>query len=239
VAEEASYARRALRDKSLDACREYLRKFYVGYNREQVLSIAEPLFHAEAVSRRTTKAGTEYLDYFGKSPRADEIRALLDPLLFAEAESGKLIYPYEAYLRYCPNGRHAAAARRRIQELPARVKAEYPKVVEAGPGQRFSFTAVFRETTGKVGCKIRGSGYIVDRYGRLWGNFGGKIERGELVLPAGGAASDSYWCASADHTFCNGRADFSWSGVDDNGNSVGAHVVVQLVHRGCPGPGAR
>ncbi|HLF06277.1 MAG TPA: hypothetical protein VI893_03755 [Thermoplasmata archaeon] len=239
VAEEASYAKRALREKNLEACRRYLKKFYVGYNRDQVLAVAEPLFFAEATTRKTSEAGMEYLDFFGKSPRHREIRKLLDPILFQEAEAGKRVFPYQQYLRYCPEGRQAATARRRMEDLQAHVKAECPQAVAPGPGQRWSWTMVLRETGGKVGCKLKGTGYIQDRRGQIWGNLGGKIERGELVLSAGGVDSDSYWCSSADHVLCNGKAVFSWSGPDDNGNSVGASVVVQLVHQGCPGPQLR
>lgn len=110
---------------------------------------------------------------------------------------------------------------------PAVPVAEFPKEVSRDSEGRWSWTVVFKETGGKVGYALNGSGWIVDTKGRRSGPWGTTSERGSVTVPAGGRVEDSYWCRG--DTFADGHAIFTWSGEDASGNPVTIEEKVHLL----------
>lgn len=104
------------------------------------------------------------------------------------------------------------------------VVIEFPSTVEAyidySGRLRWEWTTTFKETGGKVGYKVKGEGWIIEREGYRWG----PINLGTIEVPPGGSNSNSFWCSH----FCDaalvdlvgGYATFTWKGEDTNGNQI-------------------
>ena len=203
-----------------------------------LLARMEPFMFDWAKRVNTIESYERYLKDYTEGPNLDQARRLLDPLLFEKAQKDDWYSSYEDYIKKCPNGTNVQKAKERITWLKANKAVfgvDYPKALEQ-PGGRWSFDMKFKETGGKIGYKVTGYGYIYDAKGGRWGTYGGRIGRGTKEVPAGGTATDSYWCSgSGNHTFCNGYAWFSWSGEDAGGHPVKMEVKVQFKHPGCTG----
>jgi hypothetical protein len=91
-----------------------------------------------------------------------------------------------------------------------------------------AWTTNFKETGGKIGYKISGTGYIVDKNGDPWGTNGYSIARGPYTIKPGGSAKDDYWCYSANMQFLGGYAQFEWSGEDAGGHHISFMTKVSL-----------
>ena len=200
----------------------------------------EPFMFDWARRVNTIESCERYIKEYPEGPSLDQAQRLLDPLLFKKAQEDDWYSSYEDYIKKCPNGANVLKAKERIEELKANkavFEVDYPKVLEQ-PGGRWSFDMKFKETGGKIGYKVTGYGYIYDAKGGRWGTYGGRISRGTKKVPAGGTASDHYWCSgSGNHTFCNGYAWFTWSGEDAGGHPIKMEVKVQFKHVGCQGKG--
>lgn len=213
-------------------------------NKASLLSRMEPLMFDWAKRVNTIESYEKYIKEYPEGPSFDQARRLLGPLLFKKAQDDDWYSSYEDYIKKCPNGANIQKAKKRIEWLKsskAVVEVDYPRVLEQ-PGGRWSWTTKFKETGGKIGYKVTGSGYIYDSEGDKWGiGYGWSISvssigRGTVNVPAGGTAKDSYWCGNAGrHTWCNGYALFTWSGEDAGGHPIKITEKVLFKHDGCPG----
>lgn len=200
------------------------------YPKRNALLIArmEPHLFEWAKAVNTLEACERYLGYYPKEAHSQEVRALLDPLVYKKAKEEDWHNWYEKYLKECPNGKHVKEAKARLDFLKANravVVAEFPKVVYSS--SRWSWVTVFKETGGKVGFRVSGSGWVVDKKGDRYGPSGGSISRGQPVkVPPGGSGSDSYWCRGP--AFVDGHASFTWTGEDAGGHRISIREVVQL-----------
>jgi hypothetical protein len=137
---------------------------------------------------------------------------------------------YAEYLRLCGSCANAEKARERLDELkrtPAVATVDYPAAVK---GPRWEWVTTFKETGGKTGYKVSGSGFILSSTGARYVTSGRSyISRGEVVLPPGGAGRDSYWAGNVgSRLFCSGRGVFTWTGEDAGGARISMQVDVQL-----------
>ena len=231
---------------SLETCKDYLKRYPKGPHKQQVIVKMEPYLYEYSLSKNSIDIYKEYLNTYPKGSQVDDVKKRLDPILFKKAQQDDWYSSYEEYIKECPYGINVQKARDRIVWLKANkaiVEVVYPKVLEqrTSPYSNVSspfwgWDTVFKEKSGKVGFKVRGSGYIRDPQGRRWGSYGGRISRGEIKVPAGGTGKDDYWCSSSDHVFCNGYALFTWTGEDAGGHPISIDVKVKLQHTGCPGP---
>jgi len=207
-------------------------------DRDNLITRMEPFMFDWAKKVNTIEAYEKYLFRYPEGSHVPEVQAFLEPLLFKKAEQDNWHSSYEAYLEKFPNGANAEKAKKQLEWLrsnTAVVEIDYPKVIEQ-PGGRWSWVTKFRETGGKIGFKISGSGYICDASGGRWGTYGSYIGRNEIVVKPGGTGSDNYWCDGGEsHTFCNGKAFFEWRGEDAGGHLIYFVEEVEFKHNGCPG----
>lgn len=117
-----------------------------------------------------------------------------------------------------------AAWRERNPAIPV---AEFPEELRRDSEDRWSWVTVFKETGGKVGYTLSGSGWIVDPKGHRYGPWGSIIDRGSVTVPAGGKAEDSYWFGG--DRFIDGHAVFTWSGEDASGHAITIEEKVHLL----------
>jgi hypothetical protein len=209
--------------------------------RDALLARMEPLMYEWAKRVDTVESCTRYLETYPDGSHAKDVRSALDPVLFKKAREEDWYSAYEEYIKKCPEGRSVRKARERIDYLKANqavVQINFPKVLEQrdSPYQNvsspfWSWDTVFRETGGKIGFKVRGSGYIEDPRGGRW-----DPSRKEVNVPASGSGKDDTWFSSGSHALCNGNAIFTWTGEDAGGHPIRLEERVKLQHTGCPGP---
>jgi hypothetical protein len=217
---------------TLEVCQDYLGRFPDGAHFQQVQVAMEPLLWEHARKTNTVDDYEEYLDKYPQGEFVAQAQTALDPILFAKASKEDWHTSYEEYLKYCATCSNAARAQARIAFLkanPALPTIHFPAVVEAD--NRWEWTTTFTETGGKTGFEVSGSGYIVASNGDQWGSGGGDISRGDVKVRAGGTGSDDYWASSDDNTFCDGDAEFQWTGEDAGGNPI---TLQEKVHFKCP-----
>ncbi len=206
----------------------------------------EPLMGDWARRVNTVDSLRKYLGEYPDGPNADQARALLEPLLYQKARDEDWYSAYEEYIRECPKGKNVGPAKERIAWLKANravMQVEYPQVLEqtvspySNVGSPFwGWDTVFKETSGNMGFRMSGNGYIEDTNGQRWvSQWSNTISRSEIRVPAGGSGKDSYWTSSTDHGLCNGYAVFTWTGEDAGGHPLQWAVRVKLQHTDCPG----
>ncbi len=229
---------------------EYLR--FSPKTKEALLSRMEPLMFEWAKKVNTIESFNRYGARYPTGAHRAEIQAALEPLLYQKAQEEDWYTAYEKYLKDCPDGKNVGKVKERLAFLKANkavVEVDYPKTLEQKPKSAsndltplWEWKTTFKETSGKMGFKVRGTGEIMDLQGHLWGiqsmgsPYTSQIYRDEIKVPAGGSGKDSYWCSSSDHNLCNGDAIFTWTGEDAGGHSISINVKVHLQHTGCPGP---
>ena len=208
----------------------YLR-FFSKSERKRILPALEPSMRAWAKKRKSELDYKLYIQQFGKNPNAGEIIDLLEPILFKKARKADWFTEYQSYLKLIPKGKRAEEIAGRLSFLrthKAQVKLVSVKEVKSS-GTRWSWTTRFKEVGGKVGFKLSGYGFIVDKMGKRWGTRSGyrgvRISRGTVRSGSGGTASDSYWCRGA--TFRGGKAVFTWTGTDAGGHRI---AIVETVY---------
>ncbi len=214
---------------TLDVCQDYLSRFANGPHVQQVRAAMDPLLFAHAEKRNAVEDYEEYLTKYPQGDFAAQVRTLLEPVLFARASEEDWHTSYEEYLRYCPAGPNAAKAQQRIAFLkanPAVPSIHFPAQVVAD--YHWEWDTAFKETGGKTGFKVRGSGYIVASNGDRWGTGGHSISRNEVTVRAGGSATDNYWASSNDNAFCGADAEFDWTGEDAGGNPIRLEEIVHF-----------
>jgi hypothetical protein len=210
-------------------------------NRDLILARMEPLMFEWAKRVNTVESYQKYLVRYPDGAHLKEVQTSMDPVLFKKAKEEDWYATYEDYIKKCPNGQSVQKARDRIAYLKANkaiVEIEYPKVLEQRKSPYWnvsspfwSWDTVFREKGGKVGFKVKGSGYILDPRGGRW-----DPTRPEVKVPAGGSGKEDTWYSSSSHKLCNGHAIFTWTGEDAGGHSIRLEERVKLQHTGCPGP---
>lgn len=121
-------------------------------------------------------------------------------------------------------GEELAAWRERNPAIPV---AEFPEELRRDTDDRWSWVTVFKETGGKVGYTLSGSGWIVEPEGHRYGPWGSIIDRGSVAVPAGGKAEDGYWFGG--DRFIDGHAIFTWSGEDASGHPITIEEKVHLL----------
>jgi TolA-binding protein len=206
---------------TLEMAQDYLSRFPDGSHVQQVQAALDPLLFAHARKKNTVDDYEEYLKSYPQGDFAAQARTLLDPILFAKATKEDWHTAYEEYLQYCPTGANAAKSQQRIAFLkanPAVPAIHFPAQVVAD--NRWAWNTVFRETGGKTGFKVSGSGHIVTSNGDEWGTNGGSIARNDVTVRAGGSGADDYWASSDGNTFCGADAEFDWTGEDAGGNPI-------------------
>jgi hypothetical protein len=231
---------------SLELCRDYLKRYPQGAHKQQVTIKMEPLLFDDAVKKNSIDPYQEYLKTYPNGVYVKDVQTKLEPLLFKKAQEEDWYSKYEDYLKKYPDGSNAPKAKERLAYLKvhkAIAEIDYPKVIEQGNSPYFnvsspfwSFDTVFREKSGSIGFKVRGSAHIDDPSGGRWGHYGGSIGRGEVKVSAGSTGKDSYWCSSSDHVLCNGYWVCTWTGEDAGGHAINFDVKVKLQHTNCPGP---
>jgi tetratricopeptide (TPR) repeat protein len=159
--------------------------------------------------------------------------------LLREGESYALaIEKYQLILsryRNTPAGEvaHAALEETRVEqatwlsENPAVPVLEFPQEVSRDDEDRWSWTTVFKETGGKVGYTLSGTGWIESAEGHRYGPWGDFVDRGSVTVTAGGEAEDDYWVRG--ETFEDGYAVFTWEGEDEGGNPITIEERVHLL----------
>ena len=184
---------------------------------------------------RVNKTGSykRYLNDYPEGTNSERVRALLDPQLFGQAQEEDWYSSYEDYIKYCPKGVNVQKAKDRIAWLKnnkATAEIEFPEEVK---GPRWEWTTIFKEKSGKIGFKVKGSGYIIDSAGGRWRFYGSNISRSEVKVKAGSSNSDDYWVGSRrlSNDFCNGSAEFVWTGEDAGGHPIELEEKVKLM---CP-----
>jgi hypothetical protein len=226
---------------SLETCKEYLKRYPKGPHEQQVIVKMEPCLYDYSLSKNSVDIYKEYLKTYPKGSHVDDVKKRLDPILFKKAQEDDWHSAYEEYLREFPDGMSAQKAKDRLSYLKSNetiAEIKYPKVLEQRKSPYgnvsspfWGWDTVFRERGGKVGFKVRGSGYIEDPRGGRW-----DPTREEVKVPAGGSAKDDYWCSSPDHELCNGYAIFTWTGEDAGGHPIWLEERIKIQHTGCPGP---
>lgn len=216
-------------------------------NKDLLLARMEPLMFEWAKRVNTVESYDKYLGRYADGPHLKDVQTRMDPVLFKKAQADDWYSSYEEYIKKCPDGANVQKARERIAWLKANkavVEVDSPKELEetASPYSNVSrpfwgWNTVFKETGGKVGFRVKGSGYILDPKGGRWvSQWGGSISRSEVSVPAGGTGKDDYWFGSYDHELCNGYAIFTWTGEDAGGHPISVETRVHCTHNGCPGP---
>jgi len=215
-------------------------------DKDALMSRMEPFMFEWAQRVGTVESYEKYLEYYPEGAHLKDAQAAMDPALFKKAQEEDWYSAYEKYIEKFPNGADVPKAKERIEWLKANkavVEIDYPGELEqtSSPYSNVSspfwaWDTVFKETGGKVGFRLSGSGYILDPKGGRWvSEYGNCISRGEISVPAGGTESDSYWHASGGHERCNGYAVFTWAGEDAGGHHLEFEVKVHCTHAGCPG----
>lgn len=215
--------------------------------KDLLLTKMEPLMFEWAKRVNTVDAYDQYLNRYPNGSHLKEVQTGMDPVLFKKAQAVDWYSSYGEYLAKCPNGTNIEKAKERIAWLKANkavIELDYAKELEesASPYSNverpfWEWNTVFKETGGKVGFRISGSGYILDSKGKKWvSQWGNSISRSEIVIPAGGTGKDSYWFGSSDHELCNSYAIFTWTGEDAGGHPISFETKVYCTHKDCPGP---
>jgi tetratricopeptide (TPR) repeat protein len=115
-----------------------------------------------------------------------------------------------------------------LQENPAVPVAEFSPEMDRDFEDVWVLTTVFKETGGKVGYELSGSGWIIDAEGQRWGRWGlSRIGRGPVTVPAGGE-TESVYRLSGD-SFIDGYAVFTWEGEDEGGHPITIEEKVHLL----------
>lgn len=136
---------------------------------------------------------------------------------------------------YTPTGVTVQASLEEARRaLPAWLEANpaVPELVspaELSPDSEgyWNLTTCFVETGGKVGYTLSGSGWIVTQEGEKYGTWGSIINRGEVVVEAGGEAEDTYRFSG--EIFIGGEAVFTWDGNDLGGHPITLEERVRLL----------
>src|SRR5208282_4928747 len=215
---------------TLKVCEDYLGRFRDGLHAQQVRVAMEPLLFESANKEHSIESFEKYLDAYPQGAFVEQARTALDPLLFAWASKEDWHTSYEKYLRFCSACANAEKAQQRIAFLkanPAVPSVDFPK--ELAASSRWEWDTTFKETGGKTGYRVDGSGSIFTAKGDEYITQGRyKISRGEVKVSPGGSSKDNYWVSSADGTFCDGNAVFQWSGEDAGGKRIQLDVKVHL-----------
>jgi hypothetical protein len=224
-------------------CERYLTEFPGGTHRDRVISLEEPLLFAQAKELATVEAYKNYLLRFPAGFQSEEVRRMLDLPLFEEASKQDWHTAYEDYLKMCPNGQKVAEAEKRLKYLksnPAVVECDFPKIVELVDSV-WRWKTTFKETGGKTGFKVKGSGYFLDANGNrwvlkpVWAQPVTPMSRGEeLIVPAGGSVANEWFNGTDNHRLCHTVATFTWEGEDAGGHPIKIEESVFLMHTGCP-----
>ncbi len=114
-----------------------------------------------------------------------------------------------------------------LEANPAIPLVEYPEEISRDSEGRWSWTTVFKETGGKVGYTVIGSGWIEDTEGDQYGPLGSSLDRGPVEVPPGGEGEDSYWVRG--DTFADGYAVITWEGEDEGGHQITIEMRIHLL----------
>lgn len=209
-------------------CEQYLTLYPKGENTPMVLTIYEPLL-ADAIEKQAQGPLCErYLTLFPAGAHTAQVKLRLEQIEYTAAAAADWYSDYEKYIGRFPDGANVQKAKDRLAFLKANkavVQCDCPDAVNGF--NRWSWTTTFKETGGKIGYRVSGSGQIVDKGGGRWGPGGGSISRGTLTVKPGGTQKDDYWCGNSD-TFKGGYADFTWSGEDAGGHPISIPLRVKL-----------
>jgi hypothetical protein len=216
---------------TLKECQEYLSRYREGVHAQQVRVALDPLLFENAKKANTIRDYKEYLQEYPQGSFTTEAQSLLDPLLFEWATKEDWHSSYEEYLRFCATCSNAEKAKERLAALQAVLAiptVDFPAEL-VSTTKRWEWDTVFKETGGKIGYRVEGTGYIITPKGdRYVSQFGRTIARGTLKITPGGSAKDNYWVSSNDGEFCDGYAVFDWSGEDAGGKAVNFVAKVHL-----------
>ncbi len=218
--------------------------------RDVLLARMEPLLFEWAKRVDTAESYERYFDRYPDGPHLAEVRTAAEPALFRRAQQEDWYSRYEDYIAKYPNGQHVEKARERSAWLKANyavVEVNFPSELEETESPYYNlkrpfwrWETVLKETGGKVGFKVTGSGYILDSHGRKWVSAlsdNDNISRGEVFVHAGGTARAEYWIGNMEHVLCNGCAIFTWTGEDAGGHPIRIiEEKVRCTHTGCSGP---
>ncbi len=220
---------------TLKMCEDYLGRFRGGAHEQQVRIAMEPLLFEAVAKENSIDAYKKYLNAYPQGSFAEQSRTSLDPLLFAWASKEDWCTAYNEYLKFCPACSNAEKAEQRLAWLkanPAVPSIAFP--AELGmPSGRWEWNTVFKESGGKTGFKVDGTGYILTSKGERYIVQGGfNITRGEVKVPPGGSEKGNYWVGNNSYVFCDGDAVFTWTGEDAGGHPV---KFDEKVHLKCDG----
>jgi hypothetical protein len=222
---------------TLKMCEDYLGRFREGPHEQQVRIAMEPLLFEAVAKENSIEAYKKYLNAYPQGSFAAQARTSLDPLLFAWASKEDWCTAYNEYLKFCPACSNAEKAEQRLAWLkanPAVPSISFPAEL-AAPNGRWEWDTVFKETGGKTGFKVDGTGYILTSKGEKYVVQGGfNISRGEEKVPPGGSKKENYWVGNGSYVFCDGDAVFTWTGEDAGGHPV---KFDEKVHLKCNGNG--
>jgi|GEM_PF-4737532 hypothetical protein len=225
---------------TLDLVNEYLSKYPMGLFTQQILIRSEQLFFEKTKNLNTVKAFDEYVERYPYGSHLTELQACIDTVLYNKAQKDDWYTTYEEYLKKCPDGKFVIEVQERLNWLKANkavFEVDYPKELEPSeitqPGARNPFwewTIIFKETSGKIGYKIKGWGQLPVDDGNY--SLGGG---GEVIVPAGGQGKNYSWCCDSSHEFCNHSAMYEWSGEDAGGHGIRIKTKTKLLDKNCPG----
>lgn len=147
---------------------------------------------------------------------------------------------YESYLTEFPEGKFADTALNRLKWLKshkAEFSVDYPTYITGGSSPYsnvsspfFKWSVTFYEKSGKMGYKVKGSGWYYDNKGDAWGNqsYGRKsateITTEELTINAGGNKIYDTWFSGSKFVGGNIRIDFV--GEDAGGHPINIKVRI-------------
>ena len=219
---------------TLKACEDYENRFPDGVHIEQVKMAKEPLQFEAAKKTNATADYERFLDAYPQGAYSDQARTLLDPLLYSDAVKDDWVQDYTDYLKYCPACSNAEKAKERIEFLKSNLAVPqiiFPAELNPDYNYHWSWSVVFKETGGKIGYRVSGSGYVVTTNGDQYGPNGSSMDRGTYKVKPNGSAKDDDWVESGDGVFCGGYWDITWSGEDAGGHPIELH---SKIHLNCP-----
>lgn len=227
IEDERLLAQEIKQNATPELCEEYLNTYSKGENTPLVLTIYEPLLASAVEKSKDASKCARYTKLFPDGAHIEQVKLIYEQMAYAAASAADWYSGFQAYLDQFPDGANAQKVRDRLAFLKTNTAVfvcECPGVVTNAYG-RWSWTTVFKETGGKIGYKVSGSGCIIDSNGDRWGTSGGSIYRGTLTVKPGGSASDDYWCGD-NSTFSS--ASFLWTGEDAGGHPVNVNLNVRF-----------
>lgn len=235
---------------------EFLKKTYGDRRRQEILDLMEPQYLANALKATDRYDYIQYLSYYPEGSASEEMRKKLEELLYDEfvkapfraerhTSSDSPRERSERYLRWFPDGLHAAVARRAIKYMDANRATpviDHPQTVRAratrDSNYRFEWVTELRETSGHAAFLVFGVGYYVDGDGHRWmfvsdprsrvDSIEYMVELDEEFVGPGDSTAVKRWISGIG-ALCGGRSKFIWHGSDSFGYDIELEEVVEFV----------